>query len=46
MVEQQPLHYRLEQIHQVVMPPDVRQFVQQNRLDLFRRQRREEPGRY
>ncbi len=40
VIEQQRLHDALKQVDQVVVPPDVRQLVGQDRLDLLRRQPR------
>jgi len=46
MVEEEALDYRLQQVHQVVAASDVRQFVQQDRIDLGFAQCRRDAGQH
>ena len=45
MIEEQRLGDRLQHVHRVVVPADVRELVGENRFDLRRRQRRERGDR-
>jgi len=46
VIERQAFHENLQQIHQIIVPPDMRQFVQQDGFHLVGAQTCEQPHRY